>query len=576
MRSFDKLSLNNNLLVDIAMDESLPRRTQGNIAGAGAPNFLSGAYSVFVVGNLAYVAAAVDNSLTIIDVSVPAAPTFVGNIAGGGAPNFLEEPLSVFVVGNLAYVAAAGDNSLTIIDVTDPAAPTFVGNIAGAGAPNFLNGVYSVFVVGNLAYVAADSDDSLTIIDVTDPAAPTFVGNISGAGAPNFLDRASSVFVVGNLAYVTAQNDNSLTIIDVSVPAAPTFVGNIAGAGAPNFLGSLRFVFVVGNLAYVAANDDNSLTIIDVSVPAAPTFVGNISGSGAPNFLGEPRSVFVVGNLAYVVASDDSSLTIIDVTDPAAPTFVGNIAGGGAPNFLQYLNFVFVVGNLAYVAAYDDNSLTIVGLQPFGKLTHDLAKPHHTFTFSGSPAFWDSIPGIGTPIITFDGVADFLECPAVDSADVNFATEDFTLLAWVNNPLLGGAQLILNQGVVNVDGWEFFLFGSTLSFRLNQAGGHTDISAINALAASTWQLVAVTRSGATGQFYVNGLPIPTLGSGTLADAVSCAGGNKLLVGTQNNEVSNFFDGSIGGGGCGPRIWGRALTAAEIAEVFACERHWFGV
>jgi hypothetical protein len=30
------------------------------------------------------------------------------------------------------------DNSLTIIDVSDPAAPVFAGHIAGAGAPNYL------------------------------------------------------------------------------------------------------------------------------------------------------------------------------------------------------------------------------------------------------------------------------------------------------------------------------------------------------------------------------------------------------------------------------------------------------
>jgi len=37
-----------------------------------------------------------------------------------------------------AYVVAYGDNSLTIIDISNPAAPAFKGNIAGAGAPNYL------------------------------------------------------------------------------------------------------------------------------------------------------------------------------------------------------------------------------------------------------------------------------------------------------------------------------------------------------------------------------------------------------------------------------------------------------
>jgi rhodanese-related sulfurtransferase len=128
----------------------------------------------------------------------------------------LNHPYSVFVSGNYAYVAAQGDNSLTIIDVTNPAAPTFKGHIAGVGAPNYLSGPSSVFVSGNYAYVAAQGDNSLTIIDVTNPAAPTFKGHIAGTAAPNYLNNPYSVFVSGNYAYVAAYDDNSLTIIDVS------------------------------------------------------------------------------------------------------------------------------------------------------------------------------------------------------------------------------------------------------------------------------------------------------------------------------------------------------------------------
>ena len=174
----------------------------------------------------------------------------------------------------------------------------------------------------------------------------------------------------------------------------------------------------------------------------------------------------------------------------------------------------------------------------------------------------------------FDGIADLLECAAANSVDLNFTNGDFTLLLWINTPTGAGAELLLNQGVVDVDGWEFFTFGTTLSFRLNQGGAHTDVSAVAALTPSVWQLVALTRVGAVGQFYVNGAPVTTIGA--LADAVSCAGGNKLLVGVQDNEATNFYTGIIGGGGCGPRIWNRALSAAEIAEVFACERHFLGV
>ena len=205
-----------------------------------------------------------------------------------------------------------------------------------------------------------------------------------------------------------------------------------------------------------------------------------------------------------------------------------------------------------------------------GDFIHDLAKPHHQFATVGPPVWSVTAGGIG--YLEFGGVADFLECLAADSLDVNFTTEDFTLMAWINNPLLGGAQLILNQGEVDVDGWEFFLFGTNISLRTNQAAAHTDISAVAALTASVWQLVAVTRQGASGQFYVNGVAVTTtLGAG-LADAVTCAGGNKLLVGVQDNEITNFFQGMM----ARPRIWARALTDVEISEIFQRERGGFGV
>lgn len=211
-----------------------------------------------------------------------------------------------------------------------------------------------------------------------------------------------------------------------------------------------------------------------------------------------------------------------------------------------------------------------IGVMVAGETAHDLSKAHHTFTLTGGLT-WTALPS-GLVYLVFDGATGYLQCPAADSVDLNFTVEDFTIVAWINNALLGGAQIIINQGAVDVDGWEFFLFGTTLSLRTNQAAAHTDISAVAALTASIWQLVGVTRHGATGQFFVNGLAVTTtLGAG-LTDAVSCAGGNKLLIGVQNNEATNLFDGSMSR----PRVWNRALSMSQMAEIFQNERHWYGV
>ena len=203
--------------------------------------------------------------------------------------------------------------------------------------------------------------------------------------------------------------------------------------------------------------------------------------------------------------------------------------------------------------------------------TNDKAKPHHPFALHGGA--WNSLPN-GLPYFLANaGNPDFIECPGANSADVNFTNGDFTLFACVNgNP--AGAGLVLNQGVVDVDGWEFFTFGANLSFRLNQAGAHTDISAVGAFTQLVPQAIAVVRHGAAGQFFVNGLPVTTIGA--LTDAISCAGGNKLLVGVQNDEVNNGWNGIIYGGECSPKAWNRALSTVEMKELFDSIRHWLGV
>ena len=94
----------------------------------------------------AYVAANVDNALSIIDVTDPTNPLFSGVLRGGGAEPWLNGARCVFVAGDYAYVTASGDNALVIADVTDPTNPFFKGVLRGGGAEPWLGGPYGVLV----------------------------------------------------------------------------------------------------------------------------------------------------------------------------------------------------------------------------------------------------------------------------------------------------------------------------------------------------------------------------------------------------------------------------------------------
>jgi len=167
-----------------------------------------------------------------------------------------------------------------------------------------------------------------------------------------------------------------------------------------------------------------------------------------------------------------------------------------------------------------------------------------------------------------------LECPAADSADLDFTNEDFTLIAWVYNVGPGGSDMIMCQNVVDGCGWEFYVadtaYGGTLALRTNQAGSRTSISALGAFISSTWVLIGVTREGATGQFYVQGQPVDT--SGGLLDPVSCAGAQPLRIGCRCGILGNFWAGNI----AFPRIWDRKLSESGFEQIFEVERHWFGL
>ena len=344
-----------------------------------------------MVTNYAYVAAATDNSLTLLDVSVPATPAFKSHISGSGAPNFLGGAMDIYKESNFCYVGCAdyvgyvgGDSCLTIIDVTDPAAPTFKGTVHfGSG-----NNLRLVFVSGNYAYCVdcVDSSKGLHIIDVSNPALPSITGSISLAalGLGTGAIKGRPYKPVGNYVYINSfdhsglvDNDNALLVVDVSNPAAPTLAASIRGVA--NKVGG-AFCFVSGSYIYIGCLMFNTLTIIDISNPLAPTLKGSlrddinlnyvtmlykegnycycggrsgftiidISNPTAPvlksTLAGFHDTIAVYKDSNYCYVSDANRVYIIDVSNPALPSITGSIAGSGAPNYLGTPIFIATGG----------------------------------------------------------------------------------------------------------------------------------------------------------------------------------------------------------------------------------------
>ncbi len=343
-------------------------------------------YAYICAGNEPFGVFGSDNSLTIIDLANPLAPTFVGNIQGAGAPpggNYLESPTRVAIKDNYAYVCAYNEDRFTVIDITNPAAPVFA---ASLNVP----GLYDIKISGNYAFVVTRWMNQLISIDISNPLAPAIADTVvHGWGTP------TAVYIQGDRAYVGAV-DSTLHIFDISDPTAIAFLGEAVVA-----TGGAVYVIVDGNTAYVSDSND-WLRVVDVTNPVLIAVLGSIGTAGAPNHMDNPVGLYKVGNLVYVCAWGEWYLNIVDVTNPAVPVIVGQLdiqaAMGGSPRPRE----VYVRDNYAYVT--EGNQVPEDGL-----LTIDISNPVAPFLAgtiqgSGAPNFLENAYGLfirplSTPLV---------------------------------------------------------------------------------------------------------------------------------------------------------------------------------
>ncbi len=209
-----------------------------------------------------------------------------------------------------------------------------------------------------------------------------------------------------------------------------------------------------------------------------------------------------------------------------------------------------------------------------GLLAHDRAKPEHTLTLHGAPA-WSSLPN-GRPYLDFDSAThDYLDCPAADTADLDFTTGPYTIAAWVYLRHSAQSQLLIGRYGLDLDGWEVVLDDNSEVCQLRHMHGSLPTTRTGCYSdgwvIGSWELLIITRSGAYPLMYKTGVPLDmTYDTGGLSDPDTC--NRDLVVGARYTKDANWLDAML----WYPRIWGRALTPAECVGLTQEEGHWFGV
>jgi len=205
-----------------------------------------------------------------------------------------------------------------------------------------------------------------------------------------------------------------------------------------------------------------------------------------------------------------------------------------------------------------------------GTLCFDWAKPHHVVTLVNTPA-WTTLDNDLT-VLDFDAAGpDHLICAAAGCADLDFTSGDFSGACWVRGDALGNRN-IMTHGVHNTDGWYWYIdINGAMQLVTSQAAAfQATVGGAGDIVVGTWRFVAFTRVGAAVVMYTNGQNV-TVTAGTHIDPATAAARN-FYVGVNNAAGAAWYDGDL----WNPRVWGKALTAAEHAELFEIERSLFGV
>jgi uncharacterized protein (TIGR03437 family) len=318
----------------------------------------------------------------------------VGRMALG--PGFNAD---VWVHRGFAYVGTWGGASrcpalgVKIVDVTDPAAPSFVGTVAAQ--PNtrsedmVVRSVSNSLFRGDLLAVGQQmclhlpgqpGQHGVALFDVSDPRNPRELSFFDSGEESHGVHELDLVARPDGRVLVLAASLARLRILDVSDPRNPRQLSdwNITERlGEPP--SSSKFVHSAtasadGMMAFVSYWDAGVI-ILDISDPANPRYLGRTGF--APGEEGNAHSVSISPDQRLLLTADEDTnagsatagfndwgfLRLFDVSDPAAPRQLGTFLTAnartdrvhGPPDGGVYsIHNPVLAGDLGYLSWYSD------------------------------------------------------------------------------------------------------------------------------------------------------------------------------------------------------------------------------
>ena len=288
-----------------------------------------------------------------------------------------------------------------------------------------------------------------------------------------------------DFSFVVGQNNNNAATsnFDIAIGTSTVYFENYSGAGNyPVSSGSALLYNVWTHIAGVRNGNTFSLYINGVSVGSPVTAAAALNSNAVDIAMGRRNSgTASAGILGYV-----SNLRLVNGT----AVYTSNFTPPTAP-VTAIANTVLLVNstNASIINQTADNNL-------YTASTAKISTAQKQF---------------GTGSMIFNGTSDYvLISPGLANS---LGLGDFTVEFWIYCNSISSSQTILYQGTATTGEFQLLLSNpGTLTWY--QSSSSTCFTLSNAIAASTWTHVAVTRSAGTSTFYINGTHSGNFASGS--------------------------------------------------------------
>ena len=358
-------------------------------------------------GTYVAVASFGDDSLQILDMATPQAPSAVGSLVSTVLRNEPVWPADTAVFGTFgsAYVLAssARDDTIQTLDITDPADPAVlatVGNVPGFGDVEEPGAVHTYWD-GERVYGLVAEKDSILVLDVTAPSSPGLVSAIQGAGGASILHVAN----MGGSPHLLAAYDGEVRVFDMGSPASPEHLSSL---DVPPGISDVE-TFRISNITYASMLFRDAAVYLYDAV-SAESLDAVAEQSRGLEYLWGFGGVETVAVFDRVLESPeaDSTMLLASLGDPAAPHLldISNVQNVGLEDPLDAT--VFESADRTYLAVVDhfDYEVTLLDItrpDTLGGITSQVADGRPGFDALAKPVNIHSIASGDGPYVLVAG-----------------------------------------------------------------------------------------------------------------------------------------------------------------------------